>query len=87
MRKCSTVSARFGNNTYCIRTINPLFGGHGKSICSGLISKLLEFEGFKLRIMQAFPQPEKLQNVPAAHPVLNNSGRIVTFVSSNVGKR
>ena len=54
---------------------------------SGLSSKPVEFDGFKIRIVQAFPDPQELQGIAVSQPVSNQiigSGRILA--SGDIGQ-
>ena len=55
MGKCSAIASGPRYNTDGIGLFNPLFGGQNKTIYACLPSKPLEFEGFKIWIIQLLP--------------------------------
>ncbi len=53
---CETGCPQLGNNPYCIGCIYPFLRGQRKGIQSRFLFKLLEFEEYKIRIIQTFWQ-------------------------------
>lgn len=50
------------------------------------LSKPLEFDGVKIRIVQFFPYTEKLNGVAVSHPVSYNAIRVFAiFLLGNIG--
>lgn len=45
---------------------------------SGLVSKLVEFDQFKIRIVQLLPKSQELDGTPATQPILHDVGGRVT---------
>ena len=80
----SAVTTLFGNDTDCVRVINPFLRRQGKGIQTGLLSKPLEFEGFEIRIVQTLPNFEMLDCVSVSQPVANHCIRIIAFMSHYV---
>ena len=80
----SSVTPRFGNDADCVRRIDPLLRRQGKGIQSGLLSKPLEFEGFEIRVIPAFPDSEIVDRIPIAQPVADHRIRVVALVSRDV---
>lgn len=80
----SSVTPRFGNDTDGIGRIDPLLRRQGKGIQSGLLSKPLEFEGFEIRIIQAFPNSEIFDRIPIAQLIADHRIRVVALVSRDV---
>ena len=80
----SSVTPRFGNDTDGIGRIDPLLRRQGKGIQSGLPSKPLEFEGFEIRIIQAFPNSEIFDRIPIAQLIADHRIRVVALVSRDV---
>lgn len=73
----SSVTPRFGNDTDGIGRIDPLLRRQGKGIQSGLLSKPLEFEGFRKEAgLNAFTlSPQKWINTTNAIGIISKSGR------------
>jgi hypothetical protein len=47
---------------------DPSLGSQNKAVQTGLISKPIEFDGFKIGIVELLPDAEKLDGVVAAQP-------------------
>lgn len=73
-----SISPLSWNDPNCTDGFDPFPGRQGKSIQTGLSSKPLEFEGFKIWIMQWFPQTKKFEGIPISHPHMTTG----TFRSS-----
>ena len=59
-----------------------------KTVQTGLFFKPLEFDGFKIGVIELLPDAEKLDGVAVAQPVLNDVvGPLRIAVSGNVGQR
>lgn len=55
MRISTSVSSCFRNDTNGISCFNPFSRGHIKPVQSRLFHKGVEFDTFKIRIVQTFP--------------------------------
>jgi hypothetical protein len=77
-----TTGSRLKSN--CPRGFDPLPGGQGKAVEARLLSKGLEFETFKIRIMDLLPDTNELERVAIAHPVVDQ--RIITKLFRHVGQ-
>ena len=62
-------------------------GDKGKSVQPCFFSKPLEFEGFKIGVIQTLPNPKIFCGVAVSHPIADNGIRILRFETCNVGKR
>lgn len=51
VRKSPSVSARFGCDPNCMGAFYPFFRGHYEAVKSGLFSKPVEFDGFKIWVV------------------------------------
>lgn len=56
-------------------------------IKAGLYSKPLEFGGFKIRVIQLFPNTEIFDCIAVSHPIRNHSIRFIAFMTSQIGQR
>ena len=60
------------------------------TVCHGLVAcclvfKPLEFDSFKIRIVEFLPKANKFDGAPAAHPVVNNcKGLLRVAISGNI---
>ena len=77
-----TPGARLKSNSS--RGFDPLPGSQRKAVESGLLSKGLEFETFKIRIMDLLPNTNEFEGVAIAHPVVDK--RIITKFFRHVGQ-
>ncbi len=59
-----------------------------KAVQTGLYSKPIEFDGFRIGVVELLPDAEKLYGVAVAQPVLNDVvGPLRIAVPGNVGQR
>ena len=84
MSRGSSVSPPFGKDPDGSGRSDPLGRRQGKGIQSGLLSKPLEFEGFEIRIIQAFPNSEIFDRIPIAQLIADHRIRVVALVSRDV---
>ncbi len=81
---CMSISAaippRFWYNTDCIRRIYPLLRCQGKCIISRLRFKPIEFDRFKIGIVNLFPQTQKWNRRMITHPVCDHNKSIIWTV-------
>ena len=84
MSICSSITPRLCNQTNCIGGIYPFFRRKSKSIKTCLFFKPLEFEGFEIRIIQAFPNSEIFDRIPIAQLIADHRIRVVALVSRDV---
>jgi hypothetical protein len=55
-------------------------------VCASLIFKLVEFDQFKNRIMQLFPESQKFNGASAPHPIFNDiCGGLAVPVLCDIG--
>ena len=69
MRIGPSVAYRRGKKTNDACIFNPLLGCKGETVESSLFFKPVEFDGFKIRIIQMLPDSEKLNCVPVSEPI------------------
>lgn len=88
MRIGSAVAAGLGHQPDGAGLFDPSLGGQNKAVQTGLFSKPIEFDGFKIGVVELLPDAEKLYGVAVAQPVLNNVvGPLRIAVPGNVGQR
>ncbi len=68
----AAVAAGFGFDADGVGFFDPLFGREREAIQPGLFSKPLEFEGFKIGVVQLLPDSKKLNRVTVAQPILDD---------------
>ena len=84
----ATVATGFGNDAYGCSVFDPLARSQHKAVETCPISKPLEFEGFKIRVIQALPNAKEFHGVPVSHPILDDVIRACRFfVLRNVRER
>ncbi len=67
---------------------DPLLRRQDKSIGTGCISKLVEFDPVKIGVIQLFPKTQILYRAAVAKPVFYNIGRKLRItVAGNIGQR
>src|SRR5664280_2803786 len=65
--------------------VYPLSGSQYKAVESGFVFKPLEFEGFKISVIQPLPYTQIFNGIAVSHPVLDDMIRpIRLFVLRNV---
>lgn len=64
-----SVPPRFGNDSNGADFFYPLFGYQGEAVETGQLFKPVEFDGFKIRIVQLLPDPEIFDGVPVPEPI------------------
>lgn len=66
------------------RGFDPFLRSEGKAIQAGLVSKGFEFETFKSRVMNLFPDTNEFESVAVTHPAINQ--HIVAELLRHVGQ-
>ncbi len=69
----ATVATGFGLEPDSPSCFDPLSGCERKPVQTSLISKGLEFETFKFRIVNLLPNADEFERVAIAHPVVNQA--------------
>ena len=64
-----TSSPRLKSN--CTRGVDPFSGCERKVVEAGLFSKGLEFETFKIRVVDFLPDANQFKRIAIAHPVID----------------
>jgi len=85
MGKGAAISAGFGGDADCAGCFYPFAGGMHKGVAAGLVHKAVEFDRFKIRVVQLLPQTDELNGSPAPQPVFDNIDR--NFVTDNRSAR
>ena len=81
----AAVPARFCDEAPGMGLFDPLFGRERERVESGLFSKPVEFHGFKIRVVELFPDTEKLNGVAIPDPVPDQIVRAVrVLVPGNI---
>ena len=84
---CTAISSRFWYDTDCIRCFYPLLRCQCKSIISWFRFKPIEFDRFKIGIVNLFPQAQKWNRRMITHPVCYHDKSIVwIFIFCNISK-
>jgi len=65
----SAISSGFGNNADSSGFFDPLFWGKGETIQTCLHSNPVEFDGFKIGIIELFPNTQKFYSVTVSQPI------------------
>lgn len=73
MRVGAATPTRFGIYAYGPRGFDPFLGGQRKAVQALLAPKPLEFDRFKIGVVQLFPGTKKLDGIPVAQPVVQNA--------------
>ena len=72
MGKGTAVPAWLREQSYGIRSLDPLPRSKYKAVQTSLAFKPLEFEGFKMQVVQLLPYAQELDRVAVPHPVLDH---------------
>ena len=68
-----------------MRRIDPLTWRQDETVETRPVSKPLEFEGFKIGVVEPLPDAQELDGIAVSHPILDNLiGSIRFFVLGNV---
>ena len=71
MGESSAVSPGSRNDPDGARFFNPLLRGQGETVQARLNSKPVEFDGFKNRVIEPFPNAEKFDCIAVSEPITN----------------
>ena len=83
----SSITTRFGNYTYCVGFLYPLFWRECKRVQTCLNFKGIEFGAFKSGIVKLFPNTKILNCGTIANPILNDVIRpFRIFISGHICK-
>ena len=63
------VATLLGNDANSVCFLDPLLGGEGKTVESRQLFKPVEFDGFKIRVIQEFPYAQKLDGIAVPDPI------------------
>ncbi|MNQ61220.1 hypothetical protein D3C85_755310 [compost metagenome] len=86
LREGAAITPGLGNQTDGGGLLDPLLGRQGEAVETGLLFKPVEFDGFKSRIIELLPDPQKLDGVPVAQPIADQVvGAIRILVAGNIG--
>lgn len=81
------VAPWLGDDTDRAGLLYPLLGCQRETVQPGLLSKPVEFDGFKIRVVQLLPDADKLDRVAVAQPTSDQIiGCASVFVPRNVGE-
>ena len=72
----AAITPCFGNNPNSNGFLNPLLGGEGETIQSGLLFNPVEFDGIKVGVVELFPDAEKFQGIAITQPVSDEIVRV-----------
>ena len=75
MGVCSAVTPLFDIQTYRIRFIDPVADTDRKCMKTGLLFKVVEFDHFKLTVINLLPRSQVFQCDTVSEPVLYNIRR------------
>ncbi len=73
----AAVAASLGNESAGAGGFHPFLGGEVEAVPSGLVFNSLEFGGFKIRVVELFPDAEEEDSVLVFEPLLDKSGASV----------
>ena len=66
-------------------SLDPLSWGEGEAVEAGLIFKGLEFETFKIWVVDLFPDPDEFEGVAISHPTVDE--RVIAKLFRHVRER
>ena len=85
--KSAAVAPCLGNNANCTGAFDPLFRGQSKAVQACLFSKPVEFDGFKIQVVEPLPYTQKFNRIAVAQPISDQVIRVLRVsVASDVCK-